>query len=313
MVLAGTPRSASSTTCTTAPGGRRYDDPNAMGGRCSSGARGRHPDHPAGHLLPPGGLTPGGHLPLDDVQQRFSDGSVQAWGEAGGASSPATTHLADRGGRALRAGGAPATTSPRWVSSRRRDGPTVARARVGAAGREPRVRGRSTGARRPSCSPGEGLLDADDDVVHATHLSDADVVGARRRPGRPRASARRPSATSPTARSRPAACTTPGRRSRWGPTSTPSSTPSRRSAVSRCTNASRAWSAAGSARPTSSGWRTPLRVPVARLGRRRPDRRRATSQTSWPSASTAHERPAAPGPGAVRRDLGGRHGRGRRR
>ena len=32
-----------------------------------------------------GGLTAGGHVPLDEVQQRFSDGSVEAWAERVGA------------------------------------------------------------------------------------------------------------------------------------------------------------------------------------------------------------------------------------
>ncbi len=64
------------------PGGRPYDDPNAMGEALVSAAR------EAGIRLTlldtcylSGGLSSSGHLPLDEVQARFSDGSVQAWAE----------------------------------------------------------------------------------------------------------------------------------------------------------------------------------------------------------------------------------------
>ena len=63
-----------------APGGRPYDDPNVMGKALLSAAG------EAGIRITlldtcylAGGLTAGGHLPLDEVQQRFSDGSVDAW------------------------------------------------------------------------------------------------------------------------------------------------------------------------------------------------------------------------------------------
>jgi formiminoglutamate deiminase len=65
-----------------AAGGRPYDDPNAMGAALLDAARA------AGIRITlldtcylAGGLTAGGHVPLDDVQQRFSDGSVTAWAE----------------------------------------------------------------------------------------------------------------------------------------------------------------------------------------------------------------------------------------
>lgn len=64
------------------PGGRPYDDPNAMGEALISAAE------EAGIRLTlldtcylSGGLSSSGHLPLDEVQLRFSDGSVQAWAE----------------------------------------------------------------------------------------------------------------------------------------------------------------------------------------------------------------------------------------
>ncbi|MFC7485929.1 formimidoylglutamate deiminase [Knoellia sp. CPCC 206453] len=64
------------------PGGKPYDDPNAMGSALIAAAE------EAGIRLTlldtcylSGGLDSGGHLPLDEVQTRFSDGSVQAWAE----------------------------------------------------------------------------------------------------------------------------------------------------------------------------------------------------------------------------------------
>ena len=64
------------------PGGRPYDDPNAMGAALIAAAE------EAGIRLTlldtcylSGGLDSSGHLPLDEVQVSFSDGSVQAWAE----------------------------------------------------------------------------------------------------------------------------------------------------------------------------------------------------------------------------------------
>ncbi len=63
-----------------AAGGRRHDDPNVMGRALVSAAR------EAGIRLTlldtaylAGGLTASGHVPLDEVQERFSDGSASAW------------------------------------------------------------------------------------------------------------------------------------------------------------------------------------------------------------------------------------------
>lgn len=63
-----------------APGGRPYDDPNAMGealrtAAADAGVRLTLLD--ACYLA--GGLGPDGHEPLDEVQQRFSDGDPQRW------------------------------------------------------------------------------------------------------------------------------------------------------------------------------------------------------------------------------------------
>ncbi len=62
------------------PGGRRYDDPHAMAHALRQAAS------DAGIRLTlldtcylAGGLDGAGHLPLDPVQRRFSDGSAEAW------------------------------------------------------------------------------------------------------------------------------------------------------------------------------------------------------------------------------------------
>ncbi len=62
--------------------GRRYADPNAMNAALAAAAA------EAGIRLTlldvcylSGGLTAAGHLPLDPVQERFNDGSVDAWAE----------------------------------------------------------------------------------------------------------------------------------------------------------------------------------------------------------------------------------------
>jgi formiminoglutamate deiminase len=63
-----------------APGGKRYDDANAMAEALRQAAS------EAGIRLTlldtcylAGGLSAAGHLPLDEVQQRFSDGDVSGW------------------------------------------------------------------------------------------------------------------------------------------------------------------------------------------------------------------------------------------
>jgi formiminoglutamate deiminase len=67
------------------PGGGRYDDPNAMGealvqAAADAGVRLTLLD--ACYLA--GGLDAGGHVPVDDVQARFSDGDADAWAERAG-------------------------------------------------------------------------------------------------------------------------------------------------------------------------------------------------------------------------------------
>ena len=164
-----------------AAGGRRYDDPNVMGKALISAAREvgiRITLLDTCYLA--GGLTAGGHVPLDEVQQRFSDGTVDAWAERV-APPVGRRDRAHRCGGALGAGRA----ARRPAGGRRRRGPrrsAAARAPVRAARREPRLRGllrllADRAARRGrGCSPRRTTL------VHATHLSDNDIelLGAAR-------------------------------------------------------------------------------------------------------------------------------------
>ena len=162
-----------------APRGRPYDDPNVMGKALLSAAR------EAGIRITlldtcylAGGLTADGHLPLDEVQERFSDGSVDAW---------ASRVAALSGDETARIG--TAVHSVRAVPSEELPAVGEVAAAGGVAGRE----------RRPlhvhlseqpgenlacegfyGCSPtellsGAGLLTPTTTVVHATHLSDKDV------------------------------------------------------------------------------------------------------------------------------------------
>ncbi|MEO6790167.1 MAG: formimidoylglutamate deiminase [Ornithinibacter sp.] len=156
-----------------APGGRRHEDPNLMGRALISAAR------EAGIRLTlldtaylAGGLTADGHLPLDEVQQRFSDGTVSAWAE----------RVADLSGDdTTRIGVA--------VHSVR----AVPRADLAAVGDVAASRGMPLHvhlSEQPGenlacdgfygCSPtellaSEGLLTPATTVVHATHLSEKDI------------------------------------------------------------------------------------------------------------------------------------------
>ena len=161
-------------------GGRPYADPNAMGVALVDAARA------AGLRITlldtcylEGGLTAGGHVPLDDVQQRFSDGSVVAWAERVDLMrDDATTRIgtAVHSVRAvpaadLAAVGEFATHGGRPLHVHLSEQPGENLACEGFYG----------------CSPTEllakeGLLTPATTVVHATHLSDRDIglLGAAR-------------------------------------------------------------------------------------------------------------------------------------
>ena len=103
------------------PGGEPYADPNAMGAALiEAAARGRDPDHPAGHLLPDRRLWTA--PPLAGPQQRFGDGDATAWADrvdrAGrrSAGTPASVGAADP----LGAGGAGRPAVRRSLAGRSR-------------------------------------------------------------------------------------------------------------------------------------------------------------------------------------------------
>ncbi|GGL37941.1 formimidoylglutamate deiminase [Phycicoccus endophyticus] len=155
------------------PGGRPYDDPNAMGRALAEAAQA------AGIRLTlldtlylAGGLTGGGHRPLDATQERFSDGSAQAWGERASvlrADDRCRVGAAVHSVRAVPAGDlavlAEVAGGHGWpVHAHVSEQPGENLACQSFYGRTP-VR----------LLADEGLLTAATSLVHATHLEDEDV------------------------------------------------------------------------------------------------------------------------------------------
>jgi formiminoglutamate deiminase len=153
-------------------GGGRYADPNAMSAalvQAATDAGIRLTLLDACYLT--GGLEHGGHAPLSDVQERFSDGDAHAWATRVG-------ELTERPG--LRVGAA--VHSVRAVPAGQL--PTVVAA---AAGRPLHVHLSEQPAENAACtafygcSPtqllaGAGALGTQTTAVHATHLTDDDVA-----------------------------------------------------------------------------------------------------------------------------------------
>ena len=111
------------------PGGRPYDDPNAMGDAVlGRRARGRRAHHAARHLLPARRDRPG---PPNEVQQRFTDGDGRAW--AARAAASATLARRPRSASAPRSTPS-APSPPEEMADRRRVG-----GRAGRAAARPRV------------------------------------------------------------------------------------------------------------------------------------------------------------------------------
>ena len=152
-------------------GGSPHDEPNAMGLAVIQAAA------DVGIRLTlldtcylQGGLTPQGHLPLDAVQQQFSDGSVAAWSER-------VASLED--GDRLRIGAA--AHSVRALTSRELDEfadateDKVVHAHVSEQPAE-NLAVQAFHGRTPVELLGRaGLLDENFTAVHATHLSERDL------------------------------------------------------------------------------------------------------------------------------------------
>jgi formiminoglutamate deiminase len=156
-----------------AAGGRRYDDPNIMGKALISAAREvgiRITLLDTCYLA--GGLFASGHVPLDEVQERFSDGTVEAWAERVARLSDDETVRIGAAVHSVRAVpcddlavvGDVAARDDRPLHVHLSEQPGENLACEGFYG----------------CSPtellaGEGLLTPRTTAVHATHLSDKDI------------------------------------------------------------------------------------------------------------------------------------------
>ena len=154
------------------PGGGRYADPNAMSGALIEAARG------AGVRLTlldacyvAGGLDATGHVPVDGVQARFSDGDADAW-------ATRVAALPERPGVRIGA----AVHSVRAVPADQL--PVVARA---ATGRPLHVHLSEQPAENDACAAHygrtptgllheRGVLGPGTTAVHAVHLTDGDVA-----------------------------------------------------------------------------------------------------------------------------------------
>ena len=153
-------------------GGQRYADPNAMGAALVEAAS------DAGVRLTlldtlylAGGLTADGHLPLDAVQRRFSDGDVERW-------QARVDGLADTA--AVRVGAAAhsvrAVPAAALAALREAAGPRPFHVHLS----EQPAENAATQAyyrRTPTALLADhGLLGPRTTVVHATHVTDADVA-----------------------------------------------------------------------------------------------------------------------------------------
>ena len=154
-----------------APGGRRYDDPNAMGHalvQAATDAGLRLTLLDACYLA--GGLGQDGHTPLDDVQRRFGDGDADGWAgrvaalkDGGAVRHAAAVH-------SVRAVPADEIEAVALVS---RDRPLHVHVSEQPAENE-------ACRQAYGCSPtrllaDRGALGVRTAAVHATHLTDADV------------------------------------------------------------------------------------------------------------------------------------------
>ena len=158
------------------PGGRGYDEPNAMGEALVQAAR------DVGIRLTlldtiylHGGLTPQGHLPLDEVQIRFGDGTVDQWAER-------VTPFRDAlGGDPLVRVGAAAhsvralTPTELDAFGEVTDGWTL-HAHVSEQPAENLAAQAFYGRTPTEILGSSGLLDESFTAVHATHLSERDLL-----------------------------------------------------------------------------------------------------------------------------------------
>ena len=154
-----------------APGGRPYSDPNAMGHALRQAAS------DAGIRLTlldtcylEGGLDASGHLPLDDLQLRFSDKTVEAWASRVDAISSGSGTVVGAAIHSVRAVAAAdlarvaAASADRPLHVHLSEQPAENRAAQAYYGRTP-----------TALLDENGALGVRTTVVHATHLSERDV------------------------------------------------------------------------------------------------------------------------------------------
>ncbi|HMM97108.1 formimidoylglutamate deiminase [Phycicoccus sp.] len=155
-------------------GGVPYDDPNAMGTALVDAARA------AGIRLTlldtvylAGGLTGSGHLPLDTVQQRFSDGSAEAWQARVAALRP-DEHW--RVGAAVHSVRAVPCDNLALVGDAAERAQWPLHAHVSEQPGENLACESFYGRTPTRLLADEGLLTASASLVHATHLTDDDIA-----------------------------------------------------------------------------------------------------------------------------------------
>jgi formiminoglutamate deiminase len=154
-----------------APDGARYSDPNAMGRALIQAA------HEAGIRLTlldtcylAGGLSSDGHLPLDEVQQRFTDGDVDAWAARVAALEPSDTTRIGAAVHSIRA--VPRDQlAPMAELTRGR----VVHAHVSEQPAENLAAQMFYGATPTELLAEAGLVSDHFTAVHATHLSERDI------------------------------------------------------------------------------------------------------------------------------------------
>ena len=152
--------------------GARYADPNAMGHALAAAAR------EAGVRLTlldacylAGGLAGDGHLPLDDVQVRFTDGDVEAWAARVAALEPDETTRVGAAVHSVRA--VPRAQLPAVAEATRG---RVVHAHVSEQPAENLAAQVFYGATPTALLAEAGLVGDRFSAVHATHLTDADVA-----------------------------------------------------------------------------------------------------------------------------------------
>ncbi|MFT4164831.1 MAG: formimidoylglutamate deiminase [Microlunatus sp.] len=157
-------------------GGRRYGDPNAMNEALVAAAR------EAGIRLTlldvcylQGGLTTGGYQQLDPVQQRFSDGTVDAWAERVAAfAAEQADNPTVRVGSAAHSVRALAPDELGRLADARPEGPLHVHLSEQPAENDAVLA--SHGCTPTRLLARSGLLGPDTTAVHATHLTSDDIT-----------------------------------------------------------------------------------------------------------------------------------------